>query len=48
MQIFPFVGLMTTIEILVQNKDHLTELVSTIKKAHKYIEVERIESLNLN
>lgn len=37
-----------TIEILVQNKDHLTELVSTIKKAHKYIEVERIESLNLN
>ncbi len=37
-----------TIEVLVQNKDHLTELVNTIKKAHKYIEVERIESLNLN
>ena len=36
------------IEIMVNNSEDLKELVSRIKGTHKYIEVERIESLNLN
>ena len=36
------------IEIMVNNSEDLKELVSRIKSTHKYIEVERIESLNLN
>jgi len=36
------------IEIMVNNSEDLKELVSMIKGTHKYIEVERIESLNLN
>lgn len=36
------------IEIMINNSENLKELVSRIKSTHKYIEVERIESLNLN
>lgn len=36
------------IEVLVNNSEDLKELVNRIKSTHKYIEVERIESLNLN
>jgi len=36
------------IEVMVDNSEDLKELVSRIKSTHKYIEVERIESLNLN
>jgi GTP pyrophosphokinase len=36
------------IEVMVNNSEDLKELVSRIKSTHKYIEVERIESLNLN
>jgi guanosine-3',5'-bis(diphosphate) 3'-pyrophosphohydrolase len=36
------------IDVMVNNSDDLKELVNRIKSTHKYIEVERIESLNLN
>jgi GTP diphosphokinase / guanosine-3',5'-bis(diphosphate) 3'-diphosphatase len=36
------------IEVMVNNSDDLKELVTRIKSTHKYIEVERIESFNLN
>ncbi len=36
------------IEVMVNNAEDFKELLTRIKSTHKYIEVERIESLNLN